>query len=451
MSLSELLLRPEGKTLEFKRDFSSPKGCLRTIVAFANTAGGTLVIGVEDGTRHVRGVTDALALEERIANLISDSIGPRLLPDIEVLNFRDAQVLAVKVYPSSIRPHHLKGEGPNLGVFVRVGSTNRQADTELIAEFQRYSHGQAFDEQPMPELDSEVIDFRAASECFAEVRKLKKSDLESLRLVAAHQGRSVSTVGGVLMFGVDRLKHFPDAWIQAGRFAGTNKSKIIDHAELKMPLIEAIEAAVSFVEKHTMNGVEIGSIRRSTYWTLPPAAVREGIVNAVAHADYSQRSAPIRLALFDDRLEIENPGLLPFGLTVEDLPHGVSKLRNRVIGRVFHELGLVEQWGSGIQRMISTCRAAGLPAPVWEELGNRFRVTLHTQKDSEVSVDQKDQAILQALAQSEGLATSQISAIISLTPRATRTRLSRLVKQGLVREIGVGPNDPRRRYFAAQA
>ncbi len=156
----------------------------------------------------------------------------------------------------------------------------------------------------MPELDSEVINFRAASEFFVEFRKLKKSDLKSLRLVTTHQGRSVPTVGGVLLFGKDRLNHFPDAWIQAGRFEGANKARILDHAELKMPLIEAIEAAVSFVEKHTMRGIEIGSVRRSTRWTLPPAAVREGIINAVAHADYSQCSAPIRLALFDDRLGV---------------------------------------------------------------------------------------------------------------------------------------------------
>ena len=447
MRLTETLLRPEGKTLEFKRDLSSPSGFLCTIVAFANTAGGTVVIGVEDRTRHVRGVTDALALEERVANLISDSITPRLLPDIEVLSFRDTQVLAVEVYPSSNRPHYLASAGPDTGVLVRVGSTNRRADAELIAEFQRYSRGEAFDEQPMPELDSEVINFRAASEFFAEFRKLKKSDLKSLRLVTTHQGRSVPTVGGVLLFGKDRLNHFPDAWIQAGRFEGANKAKILDHAELKMPLIEAIEAAVSFVEKHTMRGIEIGSVRRSTRWTLPPAAVREGIINAVAHADYSQCSAPIRLALFDDRLEVENPGLLPFGLTLDDLPQGVSKLRNRVVGRVFHELGLVEQWGSGIQRMISTCSAAGLPSPVWEELGNRFRVTFNTHQEAAARVDDKDQVILEALEESEGMATSEIATAIGLSPRATRTRLSRLTERGLVREIGTGPNDPKRRYF----
>ena len=77
-------------------------------------------------------------------------------------------------------------------------------------------------------------------------------------------------------------------------------------------------------------------------------------MNAVVHADYSQTGAPIRVAFYDDRLEIETPGLLPFGISIADLPSGISILRNRVTGRVFHELGLIEQWGSGVQRMIAT-------------------------------------------------------------------------------------------------
>ena len=173
MDLLELLKRPEGKTLEFKRDLSSPEGVLRSIVAFANTAGGTLLIGVEDKTRHVRGVADPLAMEERLANLISDSIVPRLVPGLEILPWRRTQVVAVEVYPSPNRPHFLKKLGSEEGVFVRVGSTNRRADRELSDELRRFAQGAAFDEQPMLEFDSEAIDFRVASELFASVRKLK--------------------------------------------------------------------------------------------------------------------------------------------------------------------------------------------------------------------------------------------------------------------------------------
>lgn len=450
VDLLDALRRPEGKTLEFKRDLSSPEGLLRTVVAFANTSGGVVLIGVEDGTRHVRGVADPFALEERIANLITDSIAPRLLPDLEILAYRKSHVVAVQVHPSPARPHHVARAGPQAGTYVRVGSTNRRADDALIAEMQRFARGEAFDERPMPGLNSEAIDFRAASEFFAEVRRLGKKDLDTLHLVTEHQGRHVPTTGGILLFGPDRLRHFPDAWIQVGRFGGTDRARIADHAELKGSLLEAIEQAIAFVEKHSTRGVRIGRLRRSDHWSLPPVAVREAVINAVAHTDYSQAGAPIRIALFDDRLEVENPGLLPFGLTVADLPLGVSKLRNRVIGRVLHELGLVEQWGSGVQRMIAACRNAGLAAPVLEEIGIRFRVTLRTAQVQSVTLNETDRAIVALVRAPEGLATRQIADKIGLTSRATRTRLAALVALGLVREIGTGPQDPKRRYFSTE-
>ncbi|HJP34208.1 MAG TPA: helix-turn-helix domain-containing protein [Candidatus Latescibacteria bacterium] len=448
--LEDILKRPEGKTLEFKRDLSSPDGVLKTIVAFANTAGGTLLLGIEDGSRHVRGVTDALDMEERLANLVSDRIHPRLVPEIDILPWRRTHVLAVHVHPSPSRPHHFTREEPERGTYVRVGSTNRRADAELLDELRRFARGEGYDEQPMPELDSEAIDFRVASESFLPVRKLARRDLATWRLVTDHQGRKVPTVGGMILFGTDRERHFPDAWIQVGRFQGADKSRIVDRAEIRSLPVPAVEEAIAFVQKHALHGAEIGPVRRKERWSLPPVAVREALINAVAHTDYAQRGAPLRLSIFDDRLEIENPGLLPFGLTLEDLPRGVSKLRNRVIGRVFHALGLIEQWGSGIQRMTAACHEAGLAAPLFEELATRFRVTLHTAQVDRPSLDDTDQSIVACLESGEGRSTSEIAKKISLTPRATRTRLARMVGSGLVREIGTGPQDPKRRYYLAE-
>ena len=299
MDLTEILREPEGKTVEFKRDLSSPNPFLRTVVAFANTAGGTILIGVENGTRRIRGVVSPLTLEEKAANLIADSVSPQLLPDIELLRYGHRHVLAIRIYPSANRPHYL-GPEPATGAYVRVGSTNRRADEALIAEMRRFSRSESFDEQPMPGLDSEAIDFRAASESFAEFRRLRRRDLDTLRLCAIHQGRRVPTVGGMLLFGSDRLAHFPDAWIQAGRFEGADKTHIADQAELRMPLVDAIPAALAFVERHMASAVEIGPVRRTARWTVPPVAVREALINAVAHADYSQRGAPLRVAIFDE-------------------------------------------------------------------------------------------------------------------------------------------------------
>ncbi len=450
MDLVELLRRAEGKTLEFKRDLSSSEGVLRSIVAFANTAGGIVLIGVEDRTRRVSGIENPLSLEERLASLIADNIRPHLVPDLEILPWRRTHVVALQVYPSSNPPHFIKARGPEAGVFVRIGSTNRRADQGLIAELGRLTRNESFDEQPMPALNSEAIDFRAASECFLPVRKLRRSDLPTLKLTVKHQGRWVPTVGGILLFGKDREAHFPDAWVQAGRFEGTARNHILDTAEIRSFPVRAIEETIAFIRRNTSREAVIGEIHRTDRWTFPSAAVREALINAVVHADYSQRGAPIRVSVFSDRMEIENPGLLPFGLTVEDIRKGISKLRNRVVGRVFHALGLIEQWGSGIQRMTAACHEAGLGDPLLEEIGTHFRVTLFNQRWKDPMLAETDQPILRALGKGHGLSTHEIAAQIRKSTRATRTKLLALVEKGIVVEVGTGPKDPRRRYFLAK-
>lgn len=259
------------------------------------------------------------------------------------------------------------------------------------------------------------------------------------------------TIGGILLFGADRLNHYPDAWIQAGRFAGNDRRRILDSTKVRSYLPGAAEDVIAFLRKHMTREAVIGSVKRTDHWTFPVVAIREAIMNAIVHADYAQRGAPIRVALFDDRLEIENPCLLPFGLTIEDIQKGISKLRNRVLGRVFQELGLIEHWGSGIQRMTAACRDRGLDAPKFEEIGTHFRVTLSAIPSSAPATDARNEAILAALGESPevGLSTSQIAKQIKLSPRAARTRLASLVERGLIIEIGSGPQDPHRRYHLA--
>ena len=128
MDLVALLSRHEGKNLEFKTDLSSPESVLRSIVAFANTSGGILLVGVEDRTRKVAGVKDVLTEEARLANLIADCIAPRLMASLEVLPWRKVQVLALEIPPSPNRPHYVAKLGLEAGAYIRVGSSNRRAD-----------------------------------------------------------------------------------------------------------------------------------------------------------------------------------------------------------------------------------------------------------------------------------------------------------------------------------
>jgi len=448
--VEQLLAQNEGKTLEFKACLVEPLPFLKTLVAFANSAGGTIIFGVEDKTRRVLGVDDPLGLEARIANLVSDGVRPKLAPDIEIHPWRRTHLVVVRVYPSPVTPHYVRALGPDNGVFIRVGSSNRQADRLILDEMRRMAARRSFDEEPLLDLDSEAIDFRAASELFVSVRQLSQQDLEALGLTVRHRNKLVPTVGGILLFGKSRLHLFPDAYLQAARFGGTDRTRIHDTADFDGPLPTLADQAIGFLRKHEAVAIEIKEPRHQERWPVPLVAIREALINALVHADYSQRGAPIRLALFDDRIEIENPGLLPFGLTIEDILAGVSKLRNRVIGRVFKELGLIEQWGSGIGRMIAACRKADLPDPLFEEVGLHFRVKLYKTPARAEAPDPIEKTILELLTDGSGYTTAQVARIIGRTPRATRARLASLVTRGLVQEVGRGPRDPKRKYYLAK-
>jgi len=171
---------------------------LRPAVVLCNsTRGGNF--GHEGIEKITKTQTGILATEERVASMIADSVRPRLVPDIEILPWRKTHVLVVQVFPSSARPHYLERLGPEAGVFVRLGSTNRRADAAQLDEMRQFGQLGSFDEQPIPELNSEALDFRAASELFAPVRKLAPSAFHSLRVTTKDRERDIPTVGGFLL------------------------------------------------------------------------------------------------------------------------------------------------------------------------------------------------------------------------------------------------------------
>lgn len=370
----QLLREPESKTLEFKRDLSSPKPLLKTLVAFANTAGGKLIVGVGDD-KTVFGFDIPLDEEERLVSIIADSIAPRLVPNIEMVTVEGKTLLVVEVFLSGSRPHWLKAVGPINGVYVRLGSSNRQADGQLIAELQRGVAGVSFDTLPMVDLDEEDLDFDAMGSDFHN-KDVDERMLQSLKILVKDQDRLVPSQGGVLLYGKERRFHFDDAWVQCGRFVGNDKGDIFDHIDIHDSLPKAVDSIILFLKKHAMRGADFSEIRRKDIWSIPINILREVVINALVHADYSHRGTPIRIAFFDSRIEVESPGLLLPGLTVEDMKQGVSQIRNPIIARVFRELDLIEQWGSGVPEIYREAEALGLLEPIIEEIGMRVRFTV---------------------------------------------------------------------------
>ncbi|RPJ82331.1 MAG: AAA family ATPase, partial [Deltaproteobacteria bacterium] len=278
--IQDILTQSEGKTLEFKQDLSSPEKIIKTLTAFANTAGGLVIIGVADRTKKIIGMDNPLDEEERLCSLIADSIEPRLVPNVELIAWEDKSLLVVEVYPSGLRPHWVKREGLHEGVYVRLGSTNRKADRELIEELQRNARGIVFDELPVPDLTPDHLDQKGITEMLGHKRTINPESLLTLKLLTRDQGRLVPTIGGLLLFGgKEREMRFPDVWIQCGRFIGKDKARIFDHMDIHEHLPTAVESVMLFLKKHAMRGADFSEIRRKDVWSIPLSILREAVIN----------------------------------------------------------------------------------------------------------------------------------------------------------------------------
>ncbi len=190
INIEKIIKGREGKTLEFKRDISSFKPIMKTLVAFANTAGGILIIGREDdGT--IRGVSDALQVEESLANAISDSISPAMMSEIEIFAINGRQLVLLKIAHWR-GPFYLKSEGAEHGVYIRLGSTNRKAGPEILAELNRLILGVSFDQMPCGETDENHLELKKVQSVFVPVNKsIDREKLETLGLIVPYAGKKV--------------------------------------------------------------------------------------------------------------------------------------------------------------------------------------------------------------------------------------------------------------------
>jgi len=444
--LEELLTKEEGKILEFKENSKSLQKIVQTIVAFANTAGGTLVIGIKDKTKDVIGLENVLEEEERIANAIADSVSPLLIPSLQLHTWRDRDLLLISV-PHGFGPYYIKSKGIEEGTYIRFGSTNRLADATTILEIQRLKEHKYFDEQPNFDCAVNEINFDLAKELFANIsKKLTDRTAKSLGLIVQHHAKELPSNGAVLLFADHYKEFFPDAIIRLGLFSGTDKSQILDQQILEVPISTALEPIIAFIRRHTSMAAEIGETRRKDIPQYPPAVVREAVINALLHTDYSIKGASIQVAIFEDRIEITNPGCLPFGLSFEAALSGISQLRNRVIGRVFRELNLIEQWGSGLGRMLNICGQQGMPSPKFEELGNFFRTTLYHGVNTFAVIEEWQKQIIAYLKVHKKILPKKAQELWGVTSRTTSSRLKKMCEQGILVEISTGPFDPQKKF-----
>jgi ATP-dependent DNA helicase RecG len=445
--LEELLIKNEGKTLEFKENTKSLSSIIKTIIAFANTAGGTIVIGVEDKTKNIIGVSSPLDEEEKLANVISDSIAPLLVPEIEIQTYRNKELVIIHVYHTA-GPFYLKTLSPEQGTYIRFGSTNRVADRDTLQSLKDFARNRYFDETPYLQGKINNLNWEIINNLFQKTNsKITPQKAENLGLTTQHANKDYPTFGGIILFGTNRLQLFPEAIIRCARFLGSDKLEILDQIDIEVYLPLAIEEAIIFIRRNTAMSAEFGELARADIPQYPPFAIREAIVNAVVHSDYSVKGIPISIAIFDNRIEITNPGGLPFGLTIEKAIAGASRIRNRVIGKVFYRLKWVEQWGMGLKRIIQSCIDRGLEKPKFEELNNQFKVTIYGVKKHKIALGPWEIVLVKYLKKHEKISTKEAALLWNVTGRTARLRLIKLIDEGIIQKTGTSLRDPKSGYI----
>jgi len=350
----ERIVRWENIHTDFKERFDSNRELAKDLVCFANTDGGQLIFGVAKD-RKIVGVYDPDWLFCKVDDIASQHCEPPVTAVQESLNINGKKVVIVNIPKGDQRPYRtISGL-----YYVRTTSGCRQASREELLRLFQATESLYYDETHLPRLTLSDIDL-GAFEDFLEETGQGDLGVEPLRLLRNWRlvSRDHPTIAGIILFGRKPQRHLPFAQINVARIPGTDISiEPSDMKEITGRLLDIIDQVQRFLRLHLPAPHEIKGFSPEVKHELPEEALREAVVNAVAHRDYTVRG-PIRLFILDDRIEIHSPGKAPNTVDEEAMRAGVHVVRNPHIYARLSDAGLVTRAGSGIRRMIRLIREA---------------------------------------------------------------------------------------------
>ena len=371
----EEILAGESKNVEFKENLPEKSiKYMKSVVAFANGIGGKIIFGIADKTREVVGFDkeEVFKKMDAIANAVSDSCEPAIIPDITLQTVDGKTVIVVEVSEGRQRPYYIKALGRDGGVYVRVAGTTRLADEYMIKELLFEGSNRYYDQALCTGLNvtdedidvlckamkEQAVKNARTEEQKAAIKDVGRQQLRSWGILIERDGKDYPSNAFAILTGNGGLH----VATQCGVFKGTTKAVFVDRREYTGPLWEQIDEAFQFVLRNIHLGATIVGIYRQDVYEIPPDAIRELIINAMVHRSYLDHGT-IQVAVYDNRLEITSPGKLPMGQTMERMKEGYSKIRNEALAHAFAYMNLIEHWGSGIPRIIDKVKAAGLREP----------------------------------------------------------------------------------------
>lgn len=393
--LAELIVNRENSGVEFKRDDVMPEKLGKEIAALLNLEGGHILLGVEkDGT--VSGLTrEPEKAEEWVMEVARSHVRPAALPFWETLDWGEGKIVGVVSLPADApdKPYKAK-RGSAWVTQIRAGSTSRDATDEEEARLYMQSGRLQYDRKPIPGATYDDFDLRRLINYFRDIRRQACPEsgdraawirlLANTELMYEDKDRIIPSVAGLLLFGLRPNRYLQQAGISAVAYSGTEKDyQAKARAVFQGPVVSLfapaspefacsypsvpqsfsessntvepgiIEQAIDFVRRNinVRAWIDEGGQRKET-WDYPIDALREAIVNAIAHRDYSITVIDIEVSLYSDRLEIISPGRLPNTVTVEKMRAGYRASRNELIKEVLRDYHYIEATGLGVPRKI---------------------------------------------------------------------------------------------------
>lgn len=449
MGKKELIEKGETQSLEFKESLRLKDEIGETVSAFSNSDGGTVIVGVSD-SGVVPGVDIGKNTIEELANYIKRNTDPQIFPSVEILERGGKNVVKVEVEESQEKPVFFKNHA-----YKRVGKTNQMISAAEIRKLAREEKRRlSWDEQICEKTFLEDIDEKKIRWFVREAGKQRRLNIsedapieEVLVKLKLLTDRKLTNVA-VLLF--SRESKFLQSEVKCIRFSGNEPVKpYIDFQTLEGTVFDLVDGAEDFVLRNIKKSIWLvpGQLQREERYEYPSDAIREAIVNAVVHRDYESPSK-VQVRVFDNRIEVWNPGLLPEGITLEDLKREHRSIpRNPLLFRQLFWVKYVEDVGGGTLDMIKWCKEWGLPEPDFKFITGAtvvvFRLPPKIGDLEKLGLNERQIRAVNYVVK-QGSITNREYQTINNTTRYTATRdLGGIVKEGIFDKIGDGKRNLR--------
>jgi len=432
-----------------------PKDTWKSISAFSHKPGGGIIVfGVKEDRQNkkidILGGLELAVLQEKVSNLVSEDMSMTIRPEYYILDYKGKTLLAIVVAecPDQFKPCYYKPVGLPNGAYIRDGITNRKITDAEMRRFIENSERLKYDKQRSEGLSIEDIDTnkvvallikrgeetgRSGASLLVDFNRLK-----NLGVAGEYKGVQSPTIAGALIFARNKPQQFPSLSryiIRCVRYKGVSVSTdIIDKSDIDGTLDTQIEDMQKFILRNIKLSAQIVGTRRVERYEYPEQAIREIVANAVIHRDYKITETYTQVNVFEDRIEVFNPGCLPPGVTVENIKDAQAS-RNEVIAALLKDLDYLEEYGRGIDIVFNKMREWGLLEPLFKNTANSFKVILPGHRLSKLN--ERQIKIWEYLVEKEKINVRDCEIFLPNIPRATINRdLQKLQETGLIKQIG---------------